>query len=202
MSSTYPIVKIDRTTITEILPIFINKGIFSNYDDLPERADLLNKLKENLNVVDLSFEQEREHLTQVGEYKTKKYVVRDYGNYIIAFSLNAYQGNLNDDLPRVRLNKLGHKIAMIILSEVYHQRKWEGLVIPKQKIVECLESSIKKGKTYQDKMRTFLSRIQSNYDIVKPSKKLQEFYNHDFKTFLTELKKKKITLSLIQQDEW
>ena len=48
MNSTYPIVKIDRTTITEILPIFINKGIFSNYDDLPERADLLNKHKENL----------------------------------------------------------------------------------------------------------------------------------------------------------
>ncbi len=25
---------------------------------------------------------------------------------------------------------------------------------------------------------------------------------HDFKTFLAELKKKKVTLSLVQQDEW
>lgn len=51
-------------------------------------------------------------------------------------------------------------------------------------------------------VNTFLSRIQSNFTIDKPSNKLQEFYNYDFKTFLSELKKKKITLSLKQQDEW
>ena len=135
MNSTFPIVKIDRTTITEILPIFINKGIFSNYEDLPERADLLNKCKEELGVPALTKEQERECLSAQREYKTNKYVVRDYGSYLIAFSLNAYNGNLNDDLQRVRLNKLGHKIAMLILSEVYHQRKWTDLEIPKIKIL-------------------------------------------------------------------
>ena len=34
------------------------------------------------------------------------------------------------------------------------------------------------------------------------SNKLKEFYNYDFKTFNTELKKKKIVLTLKQQDEW
>ena len=121
MSSTYPIVKIDRTTITEILPIFINKGIFSNYDDLPERADLLDNLKEELGVQALSKEQVREYLSQVGEYKAKDYVVRDYGSYIIAFSLEAYKGNIQGGLKKARLNRLGHKIAMLILSEVYTQ---------------------------------------------------------------------------------
>ena len=48
----------------------------------------------------------------------------------------------------------------------------------------------------------FLSRIQSNFTIEKPSNKLKEFYNYDFKTFLSELKKKKVTLTLKQQDEW
>lgn len=48
----------------------------------------------------------------------------------------------------------------------------------------------------------FLSRIQSNSTIDKISNKLKEFYNYDFKTFLSELKKKKITLTLKQQDEW
>jgi len=33
-------------------------------------------------------------------------------------------------------------------------------------------------------------------------KKLEAFYEHDFKTFVNELKKKKVTLSLLQQDEW
>lgn len=51
-------------------------------------------------------------------------------------------------------------------------------------------------------VNTFLSRIQSNFTIDKPSNKLKEFYNYDFKTFLSELKKKKVTLTLKQQDEW
>lgn len=34
------------------------------------------------------------------------------------------------------------------------------------------------------------------------SKKLEAFHLYDFKTFLDELKKKKVTLSLKQQDEW
>ena len=38
--------------------------------------------------------------------------------------------------------------------------------------------------------------------IEKPSQKLQSFYNYDFKTFVAELKKKKVKLSLMQQDEW
>ncbi|MCZ7603039.1 MAG: hypothetical protein M5R37_09225 [Melioribacteraceae bacterium] len=38
--------------------------------------------------------------------------------------------------------------------------------------------------------------------IDRISNKLDAFYNHDFKTFLDELKKKKVTLSLKEQDEW
>ena len=173
MSSTYPIVKIDRTTITEILPIFINKGIFSNYDDLPERADLLNQLKKNLNVTELTSEQEREYLSQVGEYKTDDYVVRDYGNYLIAFSLNAYQGNLKEDLQRVRLNKLGHKIAMIILSEVYHQRKWEGLVIPKQKILDYLGYTSANKYIYGHISEVMFSLRWLDYKIIEYSTKVK-----------------------------
>jgi len=173
MNSTYPIVKIDRTTITEILPIFINKGIFSNYDDLPERADLLNKYREELGVPVLTKEQERECLSKVGEYKTNKYVVRDYGSYLIAFTLNAYNGNLSDDLLRVRLNERGHKIAMLILSEVYYQRKWEGLVIPKQKIVEYLGYSSDNKHVYRDISDIMFSLRWLDYKIIEYKTKLK-----------------------------
>jgi hypothetical protein len=167
MSSTYPIVKIDRATTTEILPIFINKGIFSKYDDLPEKADLLNKLKEDLNVTELTTEQEREYLSAIGEYKTDKYVVRDYGKYLIAFSLNAYQGNLNDDLQRVRLNKLGHSIAMLILSEVYYQRKWDALEIPKLKILESLGYTSNDKHIYRDISDIMFSLRWLDYKIIE-----------------------------------
>lgn len=167
MSSTYPIVKIDATTVKEVFPIFINKGIFSNYDDLPERADLLKKYQEELDVPVLTKAQVREYLSQIGEYKTNNYVVRDYGNYLIAFSLNAYQGNLNNDLQRVRLNKLGHKIAMIILSEVWRQRKWEELVISKQAIIDYLGYSTNDKHIYRDISDVIFSLRWLDYKIIE-----------------------------------
>ncbi len=167
MSSTFPIVKIDATVVKEILPIFINKGIFSNYEDLPERADLLKQYQEELGTEFLTKEQVRAYLSQIGEYRTNNYVVRDYGSYLIAFSLNAYQGNLNDDLQRVRLNKLGHKIAMIILSEVYNQRKWEELVISKQAIVEYLGYSTGDKYIYNDISDVMFSLRWLDYKIIE-----------------------------------
>lgn len=167
MSSAFPIVKMDATVVKEVLPIFINKGIFTNYDDLPERADLLKHHQEELGTELLTKEQVREYLSQIGEYKTNNYVVRDYGNYLIAFSLNAYQGNLNDDLQRVRLNKLGHKIALIILSEVYNQRKWEELVISKQAIVEYLGYSTSDKYIYNDISDVMFSLRWLDYKIIE-----------------------------------
>jgi len=69
-------------------------------------------------------------------------------------------------------------------------------LIDKSKLM--LELNSKKEK----QLEKFLSRVESHYDLQKKSIKLTEFYNHDFKTFLDELKKKKVTLSLKQQDEW
>ena len=58
------------------------------------------------------------------------------------------------------------------------------------------------NKTFQTKKTKFLKRVKDNFNLDKLSKKLEAFYAYDFKTFLTELKKKKVTLTLIQQDEW
>jgi type I restriction-modification system DNA methylase subunit len=70
-------------------------------------------------------------------------------------------------------------------------------------LVEKLVNDILKlNKNFQNKKNKFLKRLQSNFDIEKPSKKLEAFYELDFKTFLKELKKKKVTLTLKEQDEW
>ncbi len=53
-----------------------------------------------------------------------------------------------------------------------------------------------------NKSKIFINRVLENFDIVRISKKLESFYNFDFKTFISELKKQKIKLSLTQQDEW
>ncbi len=58
------------------------------------------------------------------------------------------------------------------------------------------------NKVLQEKKNKFTNRINDNFEINKISKKLELFYNYDFKTFVSELKKQKIKLSLVQQDEW
>ena len=58
------------------------------------------------------------------------------------------------------------------------------------------------NKQLQEKNIKFINRIKSNLEIEKITKKLDAFYNFDFKTFITELKKQKIKLSFNQQDEW
>jgi len=61
---------------------------------------------------------------------------------------------------------------------------------------------IQLSRELNKKPNRFLKRLTDNLNIEKPSKKLQSFYNYDFKTFVKELKKKKVKLSLSEQDEW
>jgi len=67
-----------------------------------------------------------------------------------------------------------------------------------RKILELIE----KSKQLESIASRFHHRLHDNLDLEKLSKKLQRFWEHDFKTLLGELKKNKITLALKQQDEW
>lgn len=55
---------------------------------------------------------------------------------------------------------------------------------------------------FSTKKGRFLSSLSNNFDLKKLPKKLENFYELDFKGFLKELEKKKITLSLFKQEEW
>jgi len=68
--------------------------------------------------------------------------------------------------------------------------------------IEKSELMMTLNKTHQTKKQMFLKRITDNFELEKLSKKLETFYKYDFKTFVAELKKKKVNLSLVQQDEW
>ena len=67
---------------------------------------------------------------------------------------------------------------------------------------ELVKSIIGLNRKLKTKANKFLNRLRDNLGLEKPSKKLEAFWQLDFKTFLKELKKKKITLSLTEQDEW
>lgn len=74
---------------------FYKSGVFSNYHNLPAKDEILVKERQRLSVNKLSEQQEREIPSQVGYYKTKSYVVKDFGDYLIGFSAKMYLDNLN-----------------------------------------------------------------------------------------------------------
>lgn len=57
-------------------------------------------------------------------------------------------------------------------------------------------------KKISDLKGIYFSRIKSNFTLAEISSKLESFHEHDFKTFVAELKKQKVSPTLKQQDEW
>ena len=69
-------------------------------------------------------------------------------------------------------------------------------------IIDKVNFILALNKELQQKKITFLNRLKDNFELDRISNKVDAFYNFDFKTLLSELKKRKVMLSLIQQDEW
>ena len=77
----------------------------------------------------------------------------------------------------------------------------EILLHNQQPFIEKADKMLTLNKELHELTDKFIHRIQDNLKIQKLTKKLENFYELDFKDFLTELKKQKVSLSLSQQDE-
>ncbi len=64
------------------------------------------------------------------------------------------------------------------------------------------ETMLSLNANLQQKRQRFLRRLQDNLGIAKVTAALERFEELDFKAFVAELKKQKVALSLVQQDEW
>lgn len=172
MKTEYPVVPIDRVTHQELLPLFLQRGIFSNYSELRKKEEIIEEEKLRLNKTALTPQEEREVLSREGEYIEEGFVYKDYGTYSIGFSPTFYLGILNDvedtintffnagsradqqkvnqALSRIKLYKLAHKIAIIIISEAYSQKKTEDVRIEKSRILELLGYDSSETHIYRD----------------------------------------------------
>ena len=184
----YAIVRRDRTTSQDLLPLLMHKGIFTKYRDLPKQEDILGEEKERLNKEELTFQETREALTRAREYTGGGFVFRDYGTYKIGFSSRLYidfikqtegeiksqlltptlfpdmDKNLEEALKKIRLYKLAHRLAGIILSEADMQRKYEDVIIPKEKLVKHYLNYTSEDKAiYQDIKEAMTSLRWVNY---------------------------------------
>lgn len=183
-TETFPIVKIDRATGQEMLPLFLQKGIFSNYKALPTKEELLEKAKCEMGIETFTKAQEHNILKSERVYRTKNYIVRNFGNYEVGFGLSFLMNNYNDGqldeaLGRVSLYKLGHRLASIILAEVYIQGKTTDLVISKEKLLKYLGYSSNEKQIYKQIDDAMFSLMTLNYFI------------HEYKTNVSDKIKSK-----------
>ena len=71
-----------------------------------------------------------------------------------------------------------------------------------QSLVTLADAMLSLNSQLQEKRNRFLRRLSENLEGVKITGALQTFDQMDFAGFVAELKKQKIKLSLVQQDEW
>ena len=71
-----------------------------------------------------------------------------------------------------------------------------------QPFISLADRMLSLHKDLQEKRSRFLRRLSENLEGVKITTALQNFDELDFAGFVAELKKQKIKLSLVQQDEW
>jgi len=83
---------------------------------------------------------------------------------------------------------------------------FEQIPVPEFRNEEMFEvkadAIIKNTSDYQTVLSNFIDLLQSEFEIDKLSKKLQNWHELEFKEFLKELKKKKVKLSLSEEAEW
>ena len=70
------------------------------------------------------------------------------------------------------------------------------------RLSQLAEQMLSLHSQLQQKRHRFLRRLQDNLGIAKVTAALEHFDELDFKAFVAELKKQKVALSLVQQDEW
>jgi len=75
-------------------------------------------------------------------------------------------------------------------------------IADQQPFIELADAMLALNKDLQAKRARFLRRLQNNMPGIKINGALETFDNLDFAGFVAELKKQKIKLTLVQQDEW
>jgi type I restriction-modification system DNA methylase subunit len=106
---------------------------------------------------------------------------------LIYQNISQEKGRTFAEVKKVNLAKLPIKIADIKSQQPF---------------IENVDKMLDLNKHLQEKRNRFLKRVKDNFEIEKISKRLETFYNFDFKIIVAELIKQKVKLSLVQQDEW
>ncbi len=111
---------------------------------------------------------------------------------------------LNSSLLNFRYKSIGKQTGSGVFE--YFEVGVGSLPIPEcadqQPFIDLADKMLSLNKDLQAKRARFIRRLQDNMPDIKITGTLETFDTLDFAGFVAELKKQKIKLSLVQQDEW
>ena len=162
-------------------------------------------------------------------HKSNKIVVRQIGNPDPIFAYDSKGCCTLNTMYSIRIinTSFDYYYLLSILNSLFIKSYWQSRfsdnkeLFPKVKgyqlkqipipditntdqlpFIELAVKMLELHKELYNTQSKFISRIQSNFQLENIPGKLEKFYDHDFKTFMGELKKQKVVLSLKDQDEW
>ena len=112
--------------------------------------------------------------------------------FILAIMNSQYAKVLLDDIRGGDFHIYPEHIRNIPIPECTDQ----------QPFIDLADKMLSLNKDLQAKRARFIRRLQDNMPDIKITGTLETFDTLDFAGFVAELKKQKIKLSLVQQDEW
>ena len=140
----------------------------------------------------------------------------DDGEYLAGKSTTIVLGEPND--LKCALTILNSKLASFWLAKSFNSLTMSGgyfnvggnevSMLPfskpadQQPFIYLADRMLALNKDLQAKRARFIRRLQDNMPDIKITGTLETFDTLDFAGFVAELKKQKIKLSLVQQDEW
>ena len=137
---------------------------------------------------------------------TNKYLCNDKVNIIFEIDSNYSMEFVLALLNSKLVNKWFKKIYTSGLEIKINQLRTIPVPIiskeDQQPFIDLADKMLSLNKDLQAKRARFIRRLQDNMPDIKITGTLESFDTLDFAGFVAELKKQKIKLSLVQQDEW
>ncbi|MEA1963608.1 MAG: hypothetical protein U9O41_00510 [Candidatus Aerophobetes bacterium] len=189
----FPVANIDRVTSDELLPLFLTKGIFSNFNNIPHIQDLADEEAKKIKRK-LTAKERRDLEVKTKEYKKGGYVWKEFPQYAIGFGYEQFteyldkveneyqekqkqaevkpflfpdmQREIEEVLRKVRLYKKGQSLAYGILGEAYLQRKWLETELSKEKAVYYIGKTPEQKEAYQQVKKILNSLRWLSYKVI------------------------------------
>ena len=119
-----------------------------------------------------------------------KFILSLLNSKLFSFAYKCKNPAKGSIFPEIRIGKI-REIKIPVISKAK-----QALFIEKANIM------LEKNKELNELSGKFLALLKSEFALQKPSGKLEKWYLLDFAEFISELAKKKISLTLTQKAEW